>query len=86
MNEKRAKIIRRVCKQYDLPRSMYQRIKKVVKNYRLDITQTLGLIDRAAGSYYENMAKVNKLLEKELNNGSTHVPDSQREDNADSNQ
>ena len=82
MNEKRAKIIRRVCKQYDLPRSMYQRIKKVVNNYKLDITQTLGLIDRAAGSYYDNMAKVNKLLEKELNSGQSE----DGEDTTDSNQ
>lgn len=86
MNEKRAKIIRRVCRQYDLPRSMYQRIKKVVKNYRLDITQTLGLIDRAAGSYYENMEKVNKLLEKELNSGSDNGPESSGEGNTNSNQ
>lgn len=77
MNEKLAKVIRRQCKHYDLPKGMYRKVKKLNQEYNLDIRQTLFLIDKAAAMYYKNMEELtkkmeaveNELAEKESNNG-----------------
>jgi len=86
MNEKRAKIIRKICRENGLPKKMYRKLKKTITNYHLDLTQSLHLLDAATVMYYRNMEKATEQLEKELNNGSDNGSESAREDNADNNQ
>ena len=89
MNGKLAKVIRKQCKYYDLPKGMYRKVKRLKKAYNLNITQTLGLIDNAANMYYKRMEEVTKKMEeieKELNNGSdSGRTESTGDDNTNSN-
>lgn len=64
MNGKLAKVIRKQCKYYDLPKGMYRKVKSLKKAYNLDITQTLGLIDNAASMYYKRMEELTKKMEE----------------------
>ena len=76
MNGKLAKVIRKQCKYYDLPKGMYRKVKRLKKAYSLNITQTLGLIDNAASMYYKRMEELTKKMEekeKELNNGQSET-------------
>lgn len=76
MNGKLAKVIRKQCKYYDLPKGIYRKVKRLKKAYSLNITQTLGLIDNAANMYYKRMEELTKKMEekeKELNNGQSET-------------
>jgi len=68
MNGKRAKTLRKFCNAQGLPKGIYRRVKKVSKQYNLNVTQTLFLIEKASDMFYAKMSEVTKQME-EIENG-----------------
>ena len=68
MSEKVNKMINKHGRLYDLPKPVLRKIRKLKQQYKLDLTQTLYLVDRAAEKYYNQMNELSDKIEKELTN------------------
>jgi len=64
MNGKKAKVIRKHCNTFELPKGVYRKLKKTINFYNLTISQSLFLIDRTATMFYNKMAEVTKQMEE----------------------
>ena len=70
MSQKVTKLLRRHANSYELPKPYFRKVLKMKQQYKLDLTQSLYLIDVAAKQYYDAMENMSDQIEKELDDGS----------------
>lgn len=68
MSEKITKLLNKHSKSYNLPKPVVRKIRKLKNQYKLDLTETLYLIDRAAQKYYSQIDETNNKTKKEQKN------------------
>ncbi len=68
MSKKVDKLINRHLRLYELPKPIGRKIRKLKRDYKLNMTEVLYLIDSAAEKYYQQMNELSDKMEKELEN------------------
>jgi len=70
MNEKEAKILRKICSVIGAPRIVYRKTKLIKKRYNLDLQNTVRVLEGLNQRYHEiQQERRQKAAEKEQENG-----------------